>query len=84
MAVHAAEDWQKGDGFHGTVGENRTNDSSLPLVSPPPPIPADLSLCQLFIPAVATVACLPDNLPVFMLMCILMGFSVATMFLLPW
>lgn len=48
------------------------------------PILTDLSFSQLFIPAVATVACFPSNLPVFMLMCILMGFSVATMFLLPW
>uniref|UniRef100_A0A3B3B9C4 Uncharacterized protein n=1 Tax=Oryzias melastigma TaxID=30732 RepID=A0A3B3B9C4_ORYME len=27
---------------------------------------------------------IPGNLPVFMTMCVLMGFSVATMFLLPW
>ncbi|XP_041860160.1 sodium-dependent lysophosphatidylcholine symporter 1 [Melanotaenia boesemani] len=39
---------------------------------------------SLFIPAVLVVACVPSNLPVFMTMCILMGFSVATMFLLPW
>ncbi|KAM4736736.1 sodium-dependent lysophosphatidylcholine symporter 1-B-like [Anableps anableps] len=39
---------------------------------------------SLFIPAVITVACVPSSLPVFMTMCILMGFSVATMFLLPW
>ncbi|XP_068454449.1 sodium-dependent lysophosphatidylcholine symporter 1-B-like [Clinocottus analis] len=39
---------------------------------------------SLFIPAVITVACVPSNLPVFMIMCVLMGFSVATMFLLPW
>ncbi|XP_054464707.1 sodium-dependent lysophosphatidylcholine symporter 1-B-like [Anoplopoma fimbria] len=39
---------------------------------------------SLFIPAVSTVACFPSNLPVFMIMCVLMGFSVATMFLLPW
>ncbi|TNN73267.1 Sodium-dependent lysophosphatidylcholine symporter 1 [Liparis tanakae] len=38
----------------------------------------------LFIPAVIIVACVPSNLPVFMMMCVLMGFSVATMFLLPW
>lgn len=53
----------------------------LPLVYP---ILPECSFSQLFIPAVATVACVPDNLPVFMLMCVLMGFSVATMFLLPW
>ncbi|XP_042265402.1 sodium-dependent lysophosphatidylcholine symporter 1-B-like [Thunnus maccoyii] len=39
---------------------------------------------SLFIPAVIIVACVPSNLPVFMTMCILMGFSVATIFLLPW
>ncbi|XP_040007642.1 sodium-dependent lysophosphatidylcholine symporter 1 [Xiphias gladius] len=39
---------------------------------------------SLFIPAVIIVACVPSNLPVFMTMCILMGFSVATVFLLPW
>ncbi|XP_059189048.1 sodium-dependent lysophosphatidylcholine symporter 1-B-like [Centropristis striata] len=39
---------------------------------------------SLFIPAVIVVACVPSNLPVFMSMCVLMGFSVATIFLLPW
>ncbi|XP_070824953.1 sodium-dependent lysophosphatidylcholine symporter 1-B-like [Chaetodon trifascialis] len=39
---------------------------------------------SLFIPAVSIVACVPSNLPVFMTMCVLMGFSVATIFLLPW
>ncbi|XP_037630059.1 sodium-dependent lysophosphatidylcholine symporter 1 [Sebastes umbrosus] len=39
---------------------------------------------SLFIPAVIIVACVPSNLPVFMVMCVLMGFSVATIFLLPW
>ncbi|XP_062283118.1 sodium-dependent lysophosphatidylcholine symporter 1-B-like [Scomber scombrus] len=39
---------------------------------------------SLFIPAVIIVACVPSNLPVFMTMCTLMGFSVATIFLLPW
>ncbi|CAJ1084655.1 sodium-dependent lysophosphatidylcholine symporter 1 [Xyrichtys novacula] len=39
---------------------------------------------SLFIPAVTIVACVPSNLPVFMIMCILMGFSVGTIFLLPW
>ncbi|XP_014916025.1 sodium-dependent lysophosphatidylcholine symporter 1-B-like [Poecilia latipinna] len=39
---------------------------------------------SLFIPAVITVACVPSSLPVFLTMCILMGFSVATVFLLPW
>ncbi|KAM9342422.1 sodium-dependent lysophosphatidylcholine symporter 1-B-like [Pholidichthys leucotaenia] len=39
---------------------------------------------SLFIPAVIIVAIVPSNLPVFMSMCILMGFSVATLFLLPW
>ncbi|XP_023260878.1 sodium-dependent lysophosphatidylcholine symporter 1-like [Seriola lalandi dorsalis] len=39
---------------------------------------------SLFIPAVIIVACVPSNLPVFMTMCILMGFSIATVFLLPW
>uniref|UniRef100_A0A3Q1CDF4 Major facilitator superfamily (MFS) profile domain-containing protein n=1 Tax=Amphiprion ocellaris TaxID=80972 RepID=A0A3Q1CDF4_AMPOC len=39
---------------------------------------------SLFIPAVIVVACVPSNLPLFITMCILMGFSVATIFLLPW
>uniref|UniRef100_A0A8C5ELF2 Sodium-dependent lysophosphatidylcholine symporter 1-like n=1 Tax=Gouania willdenowi TaxID=441366 RepID=A0A8C5ELF2_GOUWI len=39
---------------------------------------------SLFIPAVIVVACVPTNLSIFMTMCILMGFSVATIFLLPW
>ncbi|KAK5895260.1 hypothetical protein CesoFtcFv8_011868 [Champsocephalus esox] len=39
---------------------------------------------SLFIPAVIIVACVPSNLPVFLVMCVLMGFSVATIFLLPW
>ncbi|KAM4610614.1 sodium-dependent lysophosphatidylcholine symporter 1-B-like [Polymixia lowei] len=39
---------------------------------------------SLFIPAVIIIACVPSNLPVFMTMCVLMGFSLATMFLLPW
>ncbi|XP_070695875.1 sodium-dependent lysophosphatidylcholine symporter 1-B-like [Pempheris klunzingeri] len=39
---------------------------------------------SLFIPAVVIVACVPSNLPAFMTMCILMGFSVAAIFLLPW
>ncbi|KAM4563491.1 sodium-dependent lysophosphatidylcholine symporter 1-B-like isoform 2-T2 [Odontesthes bonariensis] len=39
---------------------------------------------SLFIPAAVVVACVPSNLPVFITMCTLMGFSVATMFLLPW
>uniref|UniRef100_A0A3Q1EFJ5 Major facilitator superfamily domain containing 2a-like 2 n=1 Tax=Acanthochromis polyacanthus TaxID=80966 RepID=A0A3Q1EFJ5_9TELE len=39
---------------------------------------------SLFIPAVIVVACVPSNLPLFITMCILIGFSVATMFLLPW
>uniref|UniRef100_M4AUH7 Major facilitator superfamily domain containing 2a-like 2 n=1 Tax=Xiphophorus maculatus TaxID=8083 RepID=M4AUH7_XIPMA len=39
---------------------------------------------SLFIPAVITVACVPSSLPVFLTMCVLMGFSVATVFLLPW
>ncbi|KAM8754187.1 sodium-dependent lysophosphatidylcholine symporter 1-B-like isoform 1-T1 [Acanthopagrus schlegelii] len=39
---------------------------------------------SLFIPASIIVACVPSNLPVFMIMCILMGFSIATIFLLPW
>ncbi|XP_074498620.1 sodium-dependent lysophosphatidylcholine symporter 1-B-like [Sebastes fasciatus] len=39
---------------------------------------------SLFIPAVIIVACVPSNLPVFMIMCVLMGCSVATIFLLPW
>ncbi|XP_029910644.1 sodium-dependent lysophosphatidylcholine symporter 1-B-like [Myripristis murdjan] len=37
-----------------------------------------------FIPAVIITACVPTNLSVFMIMCALMGFSLATMFLLPW
>lgn len=43
-----------------------------------------VSVSQLFIPAVIIVACVPSNLPVFMIMCVLMGCSVATIFLLPW
>eukprot|EP00066_Takifugu_rubripes_P011817 XP_011601083.1 PREDICTED: sodium-dependent lysophosphatidylcholine symporter 1-like [Takifugu rubripes] len=39
---------------------------------------------SLFIPAVIIVACVPSSLPVFLSMCVLMGFSVATIFLLPW
>nr|XP_020467571.1 sodium-dependent lysophosphatidylcholine symporter 1-like [Monopterus albus] len=39
---------------------------------------------SLFIPAVTVVACVPSNLPVFMTMCVLMGFSMATIILLPW
>ncbi|XP_032419304.1 LOW QUALITY PROTEIN: sodium-dependent lysophosphatidylcholine symporter 1-B-like [Xiphophorus hellerii] len=39
---------------------------------------------SLFVPAVITVACVPSSLPVFLTMCVLMGFSVATVFLLPW
>ncbi|KAF7661089.1 hypothetical protein LDENG_00269850 [Lucifuga dentata] len=39
---------------------------------------------SLFIPAVIIVACWSSNLPVFMIMCVVMGFSVATLFLLPW
>ncbi|XP_068589601.1 sodium-dependent lysophosphatidylcholine symporter 1-B-like isoform X2 [Cebidichthys violaceus] len=39
---------------------------------------------SLFIPAVIIVACVPSNLPVFMVMCVPIGFSVATIFLLPW
>ncbi|XP_074537910.1 sodium-dependent lysophosphatidylcholine symporter 1-B-like [Halichoeres trimaculatus] len=39
---------------------------------------------SLFIPAVTIIACVPSNLPVFMIMCVLMGFSVGTIFLLPW
>nr|XP_057906972.1 sodium-dependent lysophosphatidylcholine symporter 1-B-like isoform X2 [Doryrhamphus excisus] len=39
---------------------------------------------SLFIPASIIVACVPSNFPVFVMMCILMGFSVATIFLLPW
>ncbi|KAJ3586683.1 hypothetical protein NHX12_013079 [Muraenolepis orangiensis] len=37
-----------------------------------------------FIIAVTVIACVPSNLAVFMAMCFLMGFSLATMFLLPW
>lgn len=39
---------------------------------------------QIFVPAVVVVAVVPGSLPVFMLMCVLMGFSVAAIFLLPW
>ncbi|XP_056130827.1 sodium-dependent lysophosphatidylcholine symporter 1-like, partial [Lampris incognitus] len=38
----------------------------------------------LFIPPLIVIACMPSNLPVFMTMCVVMGFSLATMFLLPW
>ncbi|XP_041701787.1 sodium-dependent lysophosphatidylcholine symporter 1-like isoform X2 [Coregonus clupeaformis] len=38
----------------------------------------------LFIPAVTIIACVPSNLPVFVTMCVMLGFSLATMFLLPW
>ncbi|XP_053279969.1 sodium-dependent lysophosphatidylcholine symporter 1-B-like [Pleuronectes platessa] len=37
-----------------------------------------------FIPAVTIIACAPSSLPLFVIMCILMGLSVATVFLLPW
>ncbi|XP_029363335.1 sodium-dependent lysophosphatidylcholine symporter 1-B-like [Echeneis naucrates] len=39
---------------------------------------------SLFMPAAIIVACVPSNLPVVVIMCILMGCSVATVFLLPW
>ncbi|XP_041654977.1 sodium-dependent lysophosphatidylcholine symporter 1 [Cheilinus undulatus] len=39
---------------------------------------------SLFIPAVIVIACVPSSLPAFMIMCVLIGFSVATLFLLPW
>uniref|UniRef100_A0A8C8CVG7 Uncharacterized protein n=1 Tax=Oncorhynchus tshawytscha TaxID=74940 RepID=A0A8C8CVG7_ONCTS len=39
---------------------------------------------SLFIPAVTIIACVPNNLPVFVTMCVMLGFSLATMFLLPW
>ncbi|XP_061760068.1 LOW QUALITY PROTEIN: sodium-dependent lysophosphatidylcholine symporter 1-like [Nerophis ophidion] len=39
---------------------------------------------SLFIPSINIVACVPSHLPVFMIMCVLMGFSVAMIFLLPW
>uniref|UniRef100_A0A8D3AQT5 Major facilitator superfamily domain containing 2a-like 2 n=1 Tax=Scophthalmus maximus TaxID=52904 RepID=A0A8D3AQT5_SCOMX len=39
---------------------------------------------SLFVPAVTVVGCVPSNLPVFVTMCVMMGFSVATLFLLPW
>ncbi|KAM9429710.1 sodium-dependent lysophosphatidylcholine symporter 1-like [Salvelinus alpinus] len=39
---------------------------------------------SLFIPAVTIIACVPSNLPVFVTMCVMLGFSLATMFLLPW
>ncbi|XP_064877160.1 sodium-dependent lysophosphatidylcholine symporter 1-like [Oncorhynchus nerka] len=39
---------------------------------------------SLFIPAVTIIACVPNNLPVFVAMCVMLGFSLATMFLLPW
>ncbi|XP_018530057.2 sodium-dependent lysophosphatidylcholine symporter 1-B-like, partial [Lates calcarifer] len=39
---------------------------------------------SLYIPAVIIVACVPSNLPVLLLMGILMGFSMATVFFLPW
>ncbi|KAK7877897.1 hypothetical protein WMY93_031426 [Mugilogobius chulae] len=38
----------------------------------------------LFIPAVIVVACFRGNLTVFIMMCAVMGVSVATVFLLPW
>ncbi|KAK0133947.1 Sodium-dependent lysophosphatidylcholine symporter 1-B [Merluccius polli] len=44
----------------------------------------DLFVRQPFILAVTVIACVPSNLAVFMTMCFLMGFSLATMFLLPW
>ncbi|XP_023847660.1 sodium-dependent lysophosphatidylcholine symporter 1-like [Salvelinus sp. IW2-2015] len=39
---------------------------------------------SLFIPAVTIIACVPSNLPFFVTMCVMLGFSLATMFLLPW
>ncbi|KAM9475487.1 sodium-dependent lysophosphatidylcholine symporter 1-B-like [Clarias gariepinus] len=38
----------------------------------------------LFIPVVIVLASVSDNFPVYMIMCILVGTSVATLFLLPW
>ncbi|XP_071333181.1 sodium-dependent lysophosphatidylcholine symporter 1-B-like [Trachinotus anak] len=39
---------------------------------------------SLFIPAVIVPACVPSNLPVFITMCILMGFSSGVVILVPW
>lgn len=39
---------------------------------------------SIFIPAVILVACVPNNLTILIIMCVVMGFSMATVFLLPW
>lgn len=39
---------------------------------------------QLFIPVMIVLASVSENFPVYMIMCILVGTSVATLFLLPW
>ncbi|KAK3566066.1 hypothetical protein QTP86_025235 [Hemibagrus guttatus] len=39
---------------------------------------------QIFIPVMIVLASVSENLPVYMIMCILVGISVATLFLLPW
>uniref|UniRef100_A0A3P8WXF6 Major facilitator superfamily domain containing 2a-like 2 n=1 Tax=Cynoglossus semilaevis TaxID=244447 RepID=A0A3P8WXF6_CYNSE len=39
---------------------------------------------SLYIPAVLVITCVPTNLPLFIIVCVVMGFSVATACLLPW
>lgn len=39
---------------------------------------------QLFIPVMIVLVSVSENFPVYMIMCILVGTSVATLFLLPW
>lgn len=52
-------------------------------------IPVWLDICfhvfqQIFIPVMIVLASVSENFPVYMIMCILVGISVATLFLLPW
>jgi len=92
VANSSSENWKKDRTFHRTIGEKSGIRLLLLLlllllfcfVNILLTHEAFLCLSQLFIPAAIVVACVPSNLPVFITMCILMGFSVATMFLLPW
>lgn len=48
------------------------------------PVPNFFVFQQLFIPVMIVLASVSENFPVYMIMCILVGTSVATLFLLPW
>lgn len=91
MASSSSQNWKKGNSFHWTIGNHinyftiiwviRAIFHTFNLV---PACVTCFCLSQLYIPGVIIVACVPSNLPVFMTMCVLMGFSMATLFLLPW